>query len=647
MTAPTSLPDSKDVLQNGDAYTPDLAKLKRMFTEAQTVNETGRLESQTDDDYFNGYQLTPDERRVLQTRRQPDTIFNRVRPAVLGCLGVIKQGKTDPRAYARNPDDEDSSDVVSKVLRFIADETNFHATRVDCSQSYLVQGTGAVIVEPSENGRIDITKIPWEEFFYDPRARRQDFADARYMGIAKWLYADDVEAMYPKFKGQLQLGMDAAMVNMGTTFNDRPANGAVTWIDPRRRRVLVVEVYHREGAKWYHARFYGNGILEAGPSPYLDDKKKPTNPIVAQTCFIDRENNRYGIVRDMRGPQDEINKRRQKLLHLLNSRQLIVGVEGFDASADLARTEAGRPDGVIPFGFTPAQMNDTLAGQFNLLEISTQEIERMGPNPAVLGRQGEDQSGRAQLVRQQAGLTELAVVLGGIEEWELRVYRACWTRARQYWKAADYIRVTDDSQSPEYIGINQPQVANVPAIVPHPQTGMPMAGMKQVVLGYKNSLAELDVDITLDTVPNTANLATEQFNTMMDMMRSGAVQFPPEIIIEMSSLPNKRELIEKLRAATQQPDPKLQLDVAEKQADIAETQSMTALNNAKTQEITGTAHVNALTAGFQSVPPPVPPPVPPQGHADTVLKHSAATLNHARAAQIAATPVAAPQAAAG
>lgn len=601
--------------KSADGQVADLAKYKRMFTEAQTVTEQGRLESQTDDDYYNGYQYTADERRILSERRQPDTVFNRVRPGVLGWLGVIKQGKTSPRAYARNPDDEDSSDVVSKVLRFIADEAQFHSTRIDAAQSYLVPGTCAVIVEPNELGRVEIGDIRHEEFFYDPRARRQDFADARYMGIAKWMYADDVEAMYPKFKGQLQSGMDAAMVTMGTTFTDRPLNGAVTWIDPKRRRVLVVEIYHREGSKWYRCRFYGNGILEDGLSPYVDERKQTVNPIVAQSCFVDRENNRYGIVRDMRGPQDEINKRRAKLLNLLTMRQLITTVEGFDASADVARVQAARPDGVIPFGFDIANLDAQITGQMELLNLAIQEIERMSPNPAVLGRSGEDQSGRAQLVRQQAGMTEGAVVMGGIEEWELRVYRACWTRAKQFWKADDYIRVTDDTKAPEYIGINQPIVQEVPAIVQHPRTGMPMVGTQKVVLGYKNALAEMDVDITLDTVSNTANLQQEQFQMLADLARADAIQIPLPLLIQMSSLPNKAELLDQLKEMTgQPPTPEQMLKVQQDQANIEKTKSEVIRNEADaaakiggSMVQAGNMHLNALTAGMDSVQPPPQP----------------------------------------
>jgi hypothetical protein len=91
------------------------------------------------------------------------------------------------------------------------------------------------------------------------------------------------------------------------------------------------------------------------------------------------------------------------------------------------------------------------AGQANLLVEAKAEIERMGPNPAILGRQGESSSGRAQLVRQQAGLTEQAVIYGGIEEWELRLYRQMWNRCRQYWTAPQYVRITDDEGAIEVL----------------------------------------------------------------------------------------------------------------------------------------------------------------------------------------------------
>jgi hypothetical protein len=106
--------------------------------------------------------------------------------------------------------------------------------------------------------------------------------------------------------------------------------------------------------------------------------------------------------------------RRSKLLHLANSRQVRVTQEA-GADANVIREEAARPDGVLPVGVEPTNTADMTQGQIVLLQESKAELERMGPNPAVLGQSNNSASGRAQLVRQQAGLTELTPALGGIE----------------------------------------------------------------------------------------------------------------------------------------------------------------------------------------------------------------------------------------
>jgi hypothetical protein len=192
----------------------DLAAKKRMYEESQSLTKDGRLQSQKDGDYYDGYQLTREEKRILKRRKQPDNVWNFTRLSVNGTLGVLKQGSTDPRAYPRTPKDEDSADVASKTLRFIADASNFDALKLDVAKDYLVPGTGAAIIEVDEDGRVTVTQIRWEEFFYDPRSRRQDFSDARYMGIAKWQWSDEIAAEYPDSKTDLE----AAFAGTGLTF---------------------------------------------------------------------------------------------------------------------------------------------------------------------------------------------------------------------------------------------------------------------------------------------------------------------------------------------------------------------------------------------------------------------------------------------
>jgi len=551
-----------------EGYKPDLASLRRMLSDAMSLTEEARKEQQIDGDYYDGYQYTPDERRALESRKQPDLVFNRIRPAINGTLGVLRQGNTDPRAYPRNPGDQDAADVASKTLRFIADQNRFDELKLRCAKDYLVPGlTAAVVGVDGED--VTIEQVRWEEFIYDPRSRREDFEDARYLGIAKWMYADDLAAMYPDSAKEIEAAVDIAPVATSDSMEDRPRDGQVSWVDGRKKRLLVVEMYHRDGG-WKRCVFHGGGVLEASDSPYLDDRRQPTCPIVAQSCFVDRENNRYGLVRDMRGPQDEINKRRAKLLDLVSRRQVQEAEYGALAGVDpeIIRKEAARPDGVLPSGAIIVPTTDMAAGQAQLLAEAKAEIERMGPNPAMLGRQGSDTSGRAQLVRQQAGLTELAIVFGGVEDWELRVYRQMWARARQFWQAPKWIRITDDDGAPEFIGVNQPTIIQTPY--------GPMQGP------VDNPIADLDIDIILDTVPDTANVQQEQFAMLVDLAKVGALgPMAGMFLLEASSLPNKRDVIEKLEAQMQQPNPAAEIEMRQGQADIAKTEAEAALKGAQ------------------------------------------------------------------
>jgi hypothetical protein len=605
---------------------PTLEQYRKMFADARDLLATNRQEQQVDDDYYHAKQLTPDELATLNARKQPTGIFNRYRKSINGTLGVIESGATDPRAYGRNPGvDEDGADVVTKTLRFAAETNDFDDLRLSCAYDYLVPGHCAVLVEVDDNKKPKLTQIRWEEFFYDPRSRKRDFSDARYMGIAKWMYADDVSALYPKSKGDIDGSFNGSDILNGSlgmgdeTFQDRPSDQTSNWIDTKNRRLMVVEMYHKADGAWNRCVFYAGGILEAGPSAYLDEKKRPDNAIVAMSCYVDRDNNRTGIGRDLRAPQDEFNKRRQKLLHQLNNRQLQASDPNsfMPIDADEARAEAARPDGIIPPGWVPVNQNDLASGQFNLLSLAEQELDRQGPNPAILARGGASSaSGRSKQVDQQAGLTEDAMVYKGLHNWEVRVYRAIWNRCRQYWTAPDYIRVTDDTGAPQFIGINQPQVGQ--QVVMDPTTGQPT--IKQVVLGYDNALAEMDVDIILDTVPDMAVLAQEQFETLSQLAQMyGPQEVPFDDLLELSQIPDKRRIIEMRKARQdqmgQQQAQTQQLAVAGATANIQKTGAQAAEAAAKAEKIsTETAFTKQQLAYWGQVAPmpaPVMSPLPP------------------------------------
>jgi hypothetical protein len=263
---------------------------------------------------------------------------------------------------------------------------------------------------------------------------------------------------------------------------------------------------------------------------------------------------------------------------------------------EAVRLEAAKPDGVLPPGFRFADNRPDVAGQLELLQEAKGEIERMGPNPAMLGRSDTGNSGRALLARQQSGLIELSNLYAALEDWELRVYRQCWGRVKQYWTAPQFIRVTDDEDAPRFVGLNQPVMGGAPSVVADPATGMPM--IQPGVLGYRNLVAEMDVDIEIDSTPDVGSIAAEQFSDLMRMLSQNPYwqqQVPFTVALGLSTIPHKRGLIDQIKAAQDEAaQQKAAADALQAQHVVAKTHEAVAgaLKNVATGKA---AEMNALT----------------------------------------------------
>lgn len=576
---------------------PDMPRLRRMFDSSREATSKARIEAQKCRDYFDGKQLSSETLRILGLRKQPPIFTNRIRPAINGVLGTLIAAKADPRAYPRNPGNESEADVVSKVLRFIADTNRFDQTKIDCAENHQVEGICGAVIE-SQGQDVPVTQIRYEEFFYDPFSRRHDFKDAKYLGIAKWMYAADVKALYPEAYATMGDPVDGALSGLEATWEDRPDN-ALPWVDKAKRRLMVVEIYYREDGEWLRCVYCAAGIFEHQVSPYKDDRGHTICPIEATSCYVDRENHRYSGVRDMIPIQDEINASRSRALHLMNSRQIQQrDPQAAPVDPQTAREEASRADGVIPAGWNLVPTSDMTAGNMERMKEAKSEIERMGPTPAILGRTGaESQSGRARQILQAAGMTELSRPLGHLEDWEERVYRQMWFRAKQFWQGPMFVRITQDPKSPQFIVLNKPVMQPVQREVPlvdpetqqpvaHPMTGAPMTTIVNSIeqVGYENQIGEMDADIILDTVQDTANLAQEVWADLLQLAQTVPIGSPQFMIaLELSPLPDKAEIIEKIKtyAAQQQqgPDPVQQagqqLALQTGQAKLEQTQAST------------------------------------------------------------------------
>ena len=556
-------------------------QLKVMVESATDLTATAREKSEKCRDYYDGYQLTPEEVAALKKRRQPPIVINRIKRKIDAMVGIEQKGRTDPRALPRTPRDEQAADVVTKALVFVDDQTRFDAKKSQAFENMIVEGYGGVeiVVEQKRAGfEIVINRLRWEEIFFDPYSREKDFSDAAYKGCMKWMALDKALALYGEENREILEATVGSSLD-GLTYDDRPFTMRnFQWGDPKQKRVRVAQMYYLSGNTWHYAIFTGAGQIYNEVSPYLDDEGKPICPIILMSAYVDRDNRRYGVVSDMIDPQDEVNKRRSKLLHQLNSRQTW-GVKGA-ASVNHIKSEMAKPDGHIEIEqdallaagearvspFNIISNNDQIAGQAQLLQEAKNEIDAVGPNASLQGQLQGEQSGRAILAQQNAGLIELAPVYDSLREFSLGCYRQMWMRIKQYWTDERYIRVTDEMEAPQFVGLNVVRGYDPMTMQPQIENPVPM----------------MDVDIQIEEAPDLVTLRQEEFEQLAQMAQQG-IPIPPEMLIEASSIRNKAKVLEMMQQQKQEA----------MQAQAMQAQAMQQMEGAKVQATVQTAQAKA------------------------------------------------------
>jgi hypothetical protein len=491
--------------------------------------------------YYHSKQWSDDEVRILRKRKQPITVKNRIKRKVDFLVGVEQRLRRDPKAYPRTPAAEEAAPRATACIRYVEDDNTWPNIASECASDALIRGAGiqwagVKIIK----GRPEIRKhkVPSDRFFYDPRSEMWDFSDARYLGEHQWMDIDEAIELLPFAADLIE---NLASTNAGDLAmlpqEFAKQHNWIDWVDFTRRRIRLISIWYKCKGRWMFDYIVASVSLCPPEmdclSPYWHedddgDEGQRDHPYRAWSPYIDESNDRYGVVRDMIPIQDEINKRTSKLLHMLTLRQTI-GEKGAVDDVGKMKEELAKPDGHVErnpgLEFDVIDQTPQIQGQFELLQEAKLEIENLGPNPGLIGRGVESQSGRAILAQQNSGMTELSPVFERLREWKLRCYRKDWCLMRQFWNGERYVRITSDPQALEFLAVNK--------IVEDPTTG---------AIVMENSIVEMDVDIILDEGPDTITMREELIEAISDRP-----DIPTEFIIELSNLPDKDMLLRKMQ----------------------------------------------------------------------------------------------------
>jgi len=556
---------SRDEDWDGDeqGFLP-VSRLREKYIGYLTVKVQEYEEQKLSRHYYHGAQWTPEEIRILRQRRQPIITFNEISTKIDNLVWIAQRFRADPKAYPRNPKNASGAEIATQCVRSVLDGCEWSYLDSYCAGQAATEGIAGIELKliEGDHGDPDISAdfIFGDDFFYDPTSFKPDFSDARYKGISKWLHEEAAIELFPDKEEQLR----SLMVETGfdlTTHADREFK----WVYANEHRVRLVEHWYKNRGKWHWAFYVSNLLLDQGVSPFVDHRKRSTDRFIMFSAAVDHDGDRYGFVRNLKGPQDEVNQRRSKALHISNTTRLTVEKGAVD-DVETTRRENARPDGVVEYnkGFEAPKEKDKqedLSAHLALMQDARQKIvgfANIMPDRVTAAEQGEH-SGVAIDRLQKAASADLGTFLRNYKSWKMRVYRAVWSAIQHNWKAERYIRVNSgNDELVQFLQINALTVN---------EWGQPT---------IQNMVGSIDVDIVMDEGPDTANLMQDAYEVIKD-----DPTIPWAVKLEFMPMPAsfKQSLLQKIQQQSQQPDPKMQAEqikaqVAQQkgQADIQKAQ---------------------------------------------------------------------------
>ena len=318
----------------------------------------------------------------------------------------------------------------------------------------------------------------------------------------------------------------------GQMFDEK--NDMHLWMKKNKRISLISGVKNQMRVMLFTA---GHPLWD-GPSPYKHNKF----PLTPMWCYRRaRDGAPYGVVRDIRDPQEDLNKRRSKALFILSANRVVADEGAVDDIEDL-RLEAARPDAIIIKKPNKDIRFEKPAGEFqgNLEMMQNAENfiqEVSGVTSENLGQSTNATSGKAILARQEQGSIVTANIFDQMRFAVQLQGEKLISLLEQFYTESKVVRIVGENQPIDWVEINKVD----------PATG-------QVL----NDITAGQADFVVDEQDFRASLRQAAQETMTTLMQT----LPPEVaismldlVVDLWDLPQKEEWMQRIRKVNGQRDP--------------------------------------------------------------------------------------------
>jgi hypothetical protein len=606
-----------------------LKKLMQWRRQARVAQADNRTEMAIDEDYYDGIQLEPEELRILMQRSQPPLVFNIVKNTINWILGTERKSRIDFRVLPRKKRGAQSAKTKTKLVKYVQDVSAGEFERSQAFTEMVTAGAGWMETGARNNGDeiLFMRQERWRNMWFDHLGLSLDGSDWRYIFREKWLDLDIAQGMFPERRERLKviaegvnslypyLPDDTVITDNASEF-DLESDLDVLFggpFDGSRPRVKMVECWYRMPANVKLLRMldedtpYGtlDGTIFRGDqedhqylvrggyftttdasmmtvrcaiwtgATLMQDVLTPYNhnrfPFIPMFCYRrKRDNMPYGVIRDLRDPQSDLNRRRSRALVLLTGNRVIYEKGAFDDPIK-AYDEVNRADGMVEINpgkrFEVQKELQLAQAHVEMVRDDERFIESIsGVTPENKGTLRKDLSGKAIENIQVQGETTSGTYFDNYFFAFKNMGEILVSLCEQFKDKQEEIRITGDQQKDEFVTINERNGDGT----------------------IHNNITETKADFIVSKQDYRETLRLSMFKMLTELVQSLAQTMPEvalalldEVIDYMDDLPNKDEIVARIRKINKQHAPEDDMTPEEKakfaQAEQQEGQKKQAL----------------------------------------------------------------------
>ena len=567
-----------------------------------------------------GEQWETELKEELADQGRPWLEANLVKSTIDTIAGYQTQSRLDIAYKPRETDDQDLSDVLSKVSMHVLDQNMYPWTESEVFQDGMIQSRGYFDVrmdfDDNMYGNIKITSKDSLDIIPDPDGKTYDPDGWADVTETKWMSVDDIELYYGRKKSLAVLKTQPDEQDFGDLDEGEERNkfahgwSGFSWTYDENR-VPHVRVIERQWWKLQMREYLMDnrtGDLRPVPQEMTDKEKKELEntgeftlvkrmakrvrwTVCTQDTILHddwspydhftiipyfpyfRRGRTIGIVDNMISMQEMLNKTLSQIQHVINttanSGWLIEENSLVNMEPEELETYGGTSGLIVEYRSgrekpEKIQHNQIPTGLDSMANKAVDLISLIsGVSDIFQGQKGNEVTGVAIQSRVQQNAVGLAAPIDNL-------FRT------RHMLAKRILELVQNFYTEERIFV---------ITVPNPETGMPEN--QQVVINqpqyeddivkYMNDTTQGSYDVIISDVPDQVSFQNAQFNQLIEMRKFG-IEVPDDVLIQHSSISNKNEIVKRMQG---QKDPEVaemekrmaELEMAEKEASIAKTKA--------------------------------------------------------------------------